>query len=83
MYLYSITGLYYITLHKIFSTHFDSIAVYFVNCSVYNEGYKYIFKNVIIIKIVPGREIIFPTAVPDPQYELICIQPIRDDFFFS
>ena len=25
----------------------------------------------------PGREIIFPTAVPDPQYELICIQPIR------
>ena len=31
----------------------------------------------------PGREIIFPTAVPDPQYELICIQPIRDDFFFS
>ena len=27
-------------------------------------------------------EIIFPTAVPDPQYELICIQPIRDVFFF-
>ena len=27
----------------------------------------------------PGGEIIFPTAVPDPQYELICIQPIRDD----
>ena len=26
----------------------------------------------------PGREIIFPTAVPDPQYKLICIQPIRD-----
>ena len=25
----------------------------------------------------PGREILFPTAVPDPQYELICIQPIR------
>ena len=24
------------------------------------------------------REIIFPTAVPDPQYKLICIQPIRD-----
>ena len=31
----------------------------------------------------PAREIIFPTAVPDPQYELICIQPIRNDFFFS
>ena len=32
---------------------------------------------------LPGCEIIFPTAVLDPQYELICIQPIRDDFFFS
>ena len=29
----------------------------------------------------PGAKIIFPTAVPDPQYELICIQPIRDNFF--
>ena len=29
-----------------------------------------------------SSEIIFPTAVPDPQYELICIQPIRDDFYF-
>ena len=29
----------------------------------------------------PGREIIFPTAVPDPQYELICIQPIRATWY--
>ena len=32
------------------------------------------------LTLLPGSEIIFPTAVPDPQYELICIQPIRDDF---
>ena len=29
-----------------------------------------------------GSEIIFPTAAPDPQHDPVCIQPIRDDFFF-
>ena len=28
-----------------------------------------------------GREILFPTTVPDPQYELICIQPIRATWY--
>ena len=49
--------------------NFNNVSFESIMVILYDEG--------MTIVIHPGREIIFPTAVPDPQYELICIQPIR------
>ena len=43
-------------------------------CFLYNFRLK-------TIRPRPVREILFPTTVPDPQYELICIQPIRATWY--
>ena len=42
--------------------------------------YKGVYRNQRVVGRA-GGEIIFPTAVPDPQYELICIQPIRATWY--